>query len=722
MQRGALPIRLALCGGLLGMILQLCLVRESLALNQSNELAASLVLGLWLTVTGLGAIFSRYIRATESMNLAALGILSLAGPAGIILFRLLPLWMGRHPGEATPPDILVGCAVVIICPLCLINGALFTLPVRQIMVQHTPHRGVRWIYASETAGGLLGAAVVTILLPLRFNPFSILGIGSLLIAAILMDRWRRGLPPMLLCLGLVLVFSGPLINKSVDRHLWPGYQLVQSFDSSFSRYHLVQYETILSLFENGTLRAESEPAADPETLACLALAVHGNPKRVLCIEGVLSDALTITSQLPDPDISVAYLDPDPLQAIPPGYLNRLQPEYHASAIRKLPGNPNHTIRTFPPQSLDVIIAMTGAPTSLSASRLFTAGFFHTIRTALSPDGVFAVSFPGSENIVNPAQTRMLRILLNTLATEFPDENILIVPGDTLFILAHARRPIRNLDVETVLESLNSLDIRTHYAVTGYLPFKFSPFNRRQLLETVLSDPSQAIHTEQHPLMFATWLDLWTTRWKRGAFRPFQTVQKHGSTMIISLVLLITAVSLVSKQRSWILSWSVAVSGGSVITAEIMLMFLIQIRTGALYRDAGILIGLCTAGLCAGSLAAGRLPGSRKGVAGVQCLIAILFCLGFIGRPHFHLPPWIQLYLPGFLFGFLGGGHFGLASRMSPRSTPVFYGADLAGAAVASFFVVLFVLPVMGSQTIAVTMMMINVIFALQLLFRVKPAE
>nr|HPQ40970.1 hypothetical protein [bacterium] len=214
----------------------------------------------------------------------------------------------------------------------------------------------------------------------------------------------------------------------------------------------------------------------------------------------------------------------------------------------------------------------------------------------------------------------------------------------------------------------------------------------------------------------------TTQWMKGTFRPFHYVQIHHRHLLTGLILLAVVIPAFSRRPSWIVSWPVGLVGASVILSEIMLMFQLQMSTGALYRDAGILIGLCTAGLCIGSLCAGWTPPGRSGLIPIQVLIALLFSLSFIILPEPDGHAVLRIYLPGFLFGCLGGIHFGVAGRTFPQWTPVFYGADLTGAAVASFLVILFILPVMGFRAVAGIAAALNFLYSGVLLFRLKPSE
>lgn len=158
-------------------------------------------------------------------------------------------------------------------------------------------------------------------------------------------------------------------------------------------------------------------------------------------------------------------------------------------------------------------------------------------------------------------------------------------------------------------------------------------------------------------------------------------------------------------------------------SEIMLLFQLQISTGCMYRDMGVLIAICTTGLATGSclssmlptrLASFVLPGIISGLLYFYSAFAVFTNPEPIGRT--------LLYSLALLFGILGGIQFGAVTILYPTQTSKFYFTELTGAAFAVLVVAMFVLPAIGFQLTALFFGTLNTSVFFLLIFLQKVSE
>ncbi|MCD4655869.1 hypothetical protein K8T06_18265 [bacterium] len=702
--------KVGLCAGFAAMTLQLCLIRETLVSCQGNELSVALVLGLWLLFSGLGSLGGQHLKTSLKKIVFLLVLISAISPITVAIFRLSPLLMGTVAGEQRNPLGFLATTACLLFPICILNGILFAAQVKYVLSLHNSRSWPRWIYAAETAGAISSALLITFLLPLIHNTFFMFASVIILIAFLTKSITSNRFFAYLLTCGLILMLTSPAIDQALNKTIWQDYTVLDTFESPNGRYHLVEYDSELTLFENLTPVAHNEVDRCIETMICLTLLLQNEPENVIILEGALSGAANYFCNIKNCNVQHYCQDSIPLDYLSTEILNQFPGASNQARKILQTANSRYIVKQIQPLSLDIFFSLASAPTSLSASRLLTDTFFQSVNRSLKPGGVYCLQLPGSENMANPQQIRLYKLILNSLLTAFERQNILFLPGDPLLILIQKNRDIQSLHSEWITSRLDELNIPTSYPQHGYIPFLLEPFNR-EILNTALSDDNiPHLSSDDKPVIFSAYLDLWQSQWQNTSFRPFHHIQTHVKTYALLIVALFSVPFILSSRRKNYtgISWLVGMTGGTVMLAETMLLFQFQIVTGALYRDIGLLIALLAAGLAAGSIASNMFKNSLHCMLICQTLLGITFFGYFLLAHHTgNSLNQVIIYVTALILGLLGGCQFGSATLIHPDKSSLFYFADLMGASFATFFLAIVFLPAAGFLFTALTITILN---------------
>jgi hypothetical protein len=703
------PVTVALFSGFSGTALQIILIQESLAQNSGNELSVAILLGTWLLLTGLGSFTGCFIPLRKWFFTILPPVMACFIPVTLIFFRLSPLFFIKTTGEL-PGLINFFCIPLFtLAPFCLLNGLLFALPVRFIRATGGDHKSAAAVYAAEALGALSAAIYARTVYLFSTSTLQLAGcILAALTPLVLLARHAGGCTErrsfagsfyiilLLLIPAFFLCFSGTDLSQQIDASLWPGQSLISVFDSLYGRWHLVEYDGEAVLFNNNLPASQSTiTRIDEETIA-LSLALHANPVRILLLEGVFNKMESITRQLDESDIHVVALDTAP-------FTHPLQSQYSrilGCSPRNFPGHlhrgdPRMYLETVPRNSFDIIISNASPPGSLSSSRFYSMEFFSQVRKALHPDGIFAMTVAGSENVMSREQSRYINVILNALFHSFSRDTTLMLPGDVIHLFAGVHEP-QSLRSEDILDRLEQMEIQTLYPLEGYLPYRLHPLLSQPFRDALDAANTGDMSTDTKPLVFPAYLDLWHSQWRPGRFKPFSLEEQGVSVIAISCLIGIMLLHLAVRSGLCRICIAVCLTGSISMVTQIMLLFLLQLRTGALYREACILLGVFASGLAMGSAVFSvffrherhMLPAIQLCLAGFLLLLGLYTCSAGV--------PSVVLIVSGALLcGLLGGAQFVLASRRYPDSMPVLYSMDLAGGAVTALFVSTLFLPVAG---------------------------
>jgi len=671
--------------GFSGVLVQTLLIRDFLTLFEGNELTISLIVFLWLLLTGTGSLAGANARLSDLVSSG-----DLVGRASTLVKALLviplvvfPLMFFLKsflfvPGIEAGPLAMTGFLALILLPFCFLNGFSFTWSARAL---RTGGRTLRTVYGWESIGGASGGLLCTAAVLLGLPSLSIVFSASagllFLIAAAgktkARTRWILPAVPLVLAVFVQAVDVDRLLLKWFH----PNERLIGTVSGSSGRVTVARAGDQVNVYENGILVHASGNVILNEELAAFSLVQSEHPDRVLLIGGLLAGL------------------PDELHKYGVGRIDIVEPDPHLiglaaklGLIAESPGT--RVIRRTPTRWIDsadfqydVILIDLPGPWNLQLNRFYTVDFFRRVKRILAPGGVVAAVLPGTANYVSEGAASSLGPVVAAARDCFKDA--LIFPGENSYLVM-ADRPLKT----GVLAELERRGIVNLYVNPGY--FDEDLFRGRIEQVNRAAATAAVPNSDLKPAAFLNQIRWWLGRFPEKMLLP-------GAAVLILLVLFG-----VFTGRSFLAG--MFIMGAASSGWSVLLLLLVQIIAGTLYQWTGLFLGTFMVGLAAGSLAGPRAL-KKTGVSSVGGPLAV-FVL-FSAAAGF-LAPWLAhgrgpgflkmliLLLAGFVLAAAVGAFFaGLSIKLECDTGrhDRLYGYDLLGSAVGAIGFPMIVIPLAG---------------------------
>ncbi len=670
---------------------QTTLLREVLAVAQGSELALGIALGLWLVLTALGSALSGWLPARHTERALALGAL-LVGPALVLALlgaRALPRLFHLAPGELLGFDAQVLGLLIMLSPVCLAGGAVFTLSCRLPALDATA------VYGAEALGWLAGGITATWIVE-TWPPFALAGgLATGALAATALLTGRAWLAPAVLVLGALTVgglLSGHLARLEA-RSLawrWPLQHIEASAYTRDGHAAVLTQAEQKALYEDGHLSVVLPERQTAEELVHLALAQVREPRRVLVVRGLGG---LLPEILKHPVREVLLVEPNPAVA-------RLQIQAADEAtrvamrdgrVRFAEGDVRRLMRTR--DGWDAILLNAPEPSTLLASRLLTVESFAQARRALRPGGALAFALPGAENYYSPELLARNGSVWKALREVFP--SVVVTPLATNYFLA-GDGPL-SLDAQETERRLAERHVTARFVDRYVLAALMPPERVRGLAQQydalgVRASRDHAPTAFLHDLLFAGRAD-------GGAvatmLRAGLRLDQARITLVLATPMLVFGLLSVWRRR-WVPLLAVGALGFVGMAVTVLVLVVTQSALGALHHLVGLMLAANMAGLALGA----RLsvsPGRRTwlNTVGMAAVVAMsipwLSRLGAAGSSPLML---VALMVVSALAGAVVGVAFRAALAAGSRPAAV-YAVDLLGAALAAPSVATVLLPAHG---------------------------
>jgi spermidine synthase len=706
-------------------IAQIVLMRDLVATFYGNELLFGLVLAAWLAWVTLGSwgLARLAVQPKLGQGVFAGGVV-LAGmlfPLQITLVRNARTLLGVTPGAFVEFLPMVSAVVLILAPLCLLTGFLFTLGVRLTVAEgKTTGQAYLW----ESFGAVIGGALFSFLLIRWLDPYQTALMVTTVNLAVairfwlfrLLDNFVFSTAFTLVILIVLLVpsfFGGRVWHEATLRWQWP--DLAFAADSPYGRLIIQARESQRAFFQNGLLAFETQ-GTFPEEVAHFPLLTHSNPRQVLLIGGgVAGDLREILKHDPD---NITYVELDPL-------LIEAAKTYLSPQDAGVLNDPRVTLifsdgRLYikrnmvspSPDTFDVIILDLPEPSTGALNRFYTQEFFGEIQASLSPGGTFALGLPSAENYWSPELARRNGSIYHTLREVFSE--IIVLPGEHNFFLA-SDTPLE-ASPRVLAERLRQREIATRWVTPDYIKYVFTTDRFAEVQQELDTATNARLNSDLTPISYYYDLALWLSRFYPNLRGVFERTDLFNLGWVMpSLVLMVT---LARWQRRWAIPFVIAGIGLTQMMLQLVILFAFQVLHGYVYAEVSLLVTAFMAGLALGAAVSNRLLNyqlfkyviERKRVKQVL-LVVQLFIIIYSGLLPFILQGRIPIPSLGFplmalLAGFITGMAFPLAVNLvqgnAGRVAGKLYGADLLGGCLGALLGVIIFIPVLGiPQTCAV---------------------
>lgn len=726
--------------GFTSMASQIVLMRELLVIFYGNELSFGITLASWLFWVGFGSLgIARWmvskiknkviIFASCEVSLAILLPLSIFGA------RLIPQVLRFSPGEIISVLPMSISAFILLAPICVLSGYLFTLGCEIYKKgEEGPAQQIGYVYIFEALGATVGGLLTSLFLIRIFNPLFIMflvGILNLLAAFLLL--WTRKILAFstgIILAGFIFLLSGDSVNSlrnySLDRQ-WKTYELLTSENSVYGNITVTKRENLYSVFTNGLYAFTMPDRLTSELNAHFPLLEHPDPKDVLLIGGGSSGQLR--EVLKHPVERVDYVELDPLVInLAKKYLpfNEALGDPKVNVITDMDGR-LHIKKTD--RKYDVIIINLPEPYTAQLNRFYTREFYEEVSDVLKESGIISFSLYSNPNYMSEEQVQLYLSLKKTLEEVFRD--VKITPGSTNYFLASKAKDSLTLDLRILMENLRQRNIEAQYMREYYLFSELSEgridaFQRRLAhAQTKAVESGDRRHYELNsdfrPIAYYYDMVLWSTYFKYNLKKLFKAINaKRIYIGVLVLYLFLLAPVLIKAIRRRVPNLAVLTCVGTTGFAEmafqVITLISFQVMYGYVYHKLGLILTSYMIGLIFGSW---WITKSMKNIKEDYNLFVKTQGMVFLYPLILPVLFWIFSNLKGsFSFwlgsnvifpylpvipGLIGGFQFPLANKLYLKSIKVgpgrsgglTYGIDILGACLGAVVVTVFLIPVIG---------------------------
>ncbi len=722
--------------GFTAMASQIIFMREFLIVFYGNELSISFILANWLMGGAIGSLvlgrLADRLKYKEIVFSTCQIALSALLPLNIFAIRSVKTFLNINPGEIMPFSSMMISSFIILGPICMILGFLFSLACRIYgSEERSGATGIGKVYILEAIGSMGGGFLVSFMLISVLGSLEIMAIFAilnLLLAISLLMHADKVKIRSVLTATAGAIFIGMLAMRAFDTwqrldegsmaRQWRGYSLISAKNSIYGNIAIVKRGEEFSFFDNGLHLYTIPDEMISEESVHFALLEDPHPEDVLLIGGGVGGLMG--ELLKHPVKSVDYVELDPL--LIKMARDNIPAEYYAPLADRRVSIKNIDGRLFiktADKKYDCIIVHVGDPHTAQTNRYYTLEFFKEISGILKDDGLLSFAVASSENYINEELADFLRSIYATLAKVFSD--IKVLPGPTAYFLASNETGFLTYDYRILMERADERGLKIKYVREYYLFSRLSPERVSYIEEIVKEGRHIRINRDFRPISYYYDIIFWASQFRDSALSRILkiTTEKRIWQTICTLyaAILLAGLAGIRREKHYrgLVLTAVAAAGFSSISFQIVILLSFQIIYGYLFYKLGLILTSFMIGLALGGWWLLRvIPKVRndrtvfafaQGAFCIYPLLLPLFFWRFAGLKNAYLS-WfgsnlLFLFLP-IIAGFMGGFQFTLANKLYLRKdegvgrvSGLNYGIDLLGSSLGAILTGTFLIPILG---------------------------
>ncbi|MGZ3558560.1 MAG: spermidine synthase [Thermodesulfobacteriota bacterium] len=444
--------------GLSSITAQIILLRELLVSFLGNELTLGIILASWLILVAAGSfLIGKSVENVErKLEIFAVFqlIFSIAFPFAIFFCRIFKNILLATPGEALGFGPIFYSSLLILLPLTVPYGALFTYGCK-LYAQYSEENAasIGKVYIIETMGSMIGGLLITFLLIQYLNPFTIAFSISLLNSLMaLFLLWRNPASSktssqkalIILSILLSLLFAYGLlpqntntIHQSSIRSQWRGLNVIHYENSIYGNITVTKRDEQYTFFADGvpSITTPVPDIASIEDFVHFPMLFHEKPESILILNGGAGGMIHEILKYPVKHLDYVELDPILLKLIQEFPTPLTQSELSDKRV-KIHYTDGRLFVQRTGGRFDIIFIGLSAPQSLQTNRLFSSEFFSMAKEKMNPNGILVLTLPGSLTYISPELRDLNGCILDTLKNVY--RHVRIIPGDVNLYLASLR--------------------------------------------------------------------------------------------------------------------------------------------------------------------------------------------------------------------------------------------------------------------------------------------
>ncbi len=577
--------------GFISSSVQLLMLREMMNITGGYELIAGTFLCSWLIGSAIG---SGLARSSSVSGIGKTSLLFTTGPLFSIILMLLLTRLVLNPGET--PSFPAGLifTFLVLLPFCLISGFTFIKFTEAGKVSgQLPGKS----FSVETVGGIIAGIMISIPGAGILNTYqalliiTLMGITwSLLTFCIKNTTGKLVLKTgVLLLVSLMIIFPPDFIFRQL---LLKGIRVTETFDTPYGNITKGEYLGEASTWYNQRLITYSSDAAESEEDIHYGMLQTDNPAKVLLISGSAGSRIREISKY-DPG-ELVYVERDPALSA-----DFERDEIDGKVLLTVINDDAFSYIRETGRKFDAVIMLLPPPSSLSLNRYYTVEFFRSVKKIMNEGAVFSCTPGINPNYFNSEAVRLYSSVFNSMKAVFG--NVVPVAGIKLYFIAS------DDEISTSFCRLtDEKELRNSYVCSDYLSDDLITTRSREI--TALMDSTVKPNRSAVPA---------ATFYYQSFILSMDAGAKIPSNVLLGILF---ALSLLNFRKNTGLMYFSALA---LAGYEIILLLMLQLTLGNMYKATGLIIAGLMAGLAVGS-GSRRLFSAGTRMAARTIILALLY--------------------------------------------------------------------------------------------------
>jgi spermidine synthase len=725
--------------GFSGIVSQILLLRELLIIFSGNEIYIGVILANWLILEAIGSFFlgkriEKVKQKIETFVFVQI-IFSISLPLAIYLTRSLQGLIIDVPGEGLGFFHILYSSFLVLLPVCITHGALFTFScnIYSQFLRKPASVIIGKVYLYETIGTAVGGLSFVYLLITFFHSFQIAFIIAILNLTLclflLYPFWQSKI--RVLMTSISIIFLGFICFLSFSKGAykihwysiskkWKGLEVTHYQNSIYGNIATIKQDNQYTFYFNG-IPIITTPTPDitfMEEFVHLPMLLHSGPEEILILSGGVGGVINeILKHKTVKSIDYAELDPNIFKVLKKFSTYLTKTELNSTKV-KIKNVDGRLFLKITPQKYYVVFVGFSNPQDLKINIFFTKEFFSLVKKKLKDDGIVVISLSGSLTYLSNELRDLNGCILNTIQSIY--EYVRIIPGDgrNLFIAGSSPK-ISLIGHKKLSRRLKERNLDLNLLTPAYIEYKLQKRWVYWFLKSI-SQGTKKINEDYSPLGLFYSLAYWNALFSPYMRHFFKLIEKIDLKLIFytfgALIFIFVLIQYKFANLSKIsIPYAIITTGFSGMTFNLVLIFAFQILYGYVYHWIGLLITAFMVGAALGSLLITNLLVRIKrdislfisfeiSIILFSCLIPLLFLL---------LQPYldnsvklaflqIMFLLLSFLSGFLTSIQFPLAAKIYSRisskigtTAGLLYSSDLFGGWIGGILGGAVLLPILG---------------------------
>jgi len=558
----------------------------------------------------------------------------------------------------------------ILFPLLTSLGAQFVFGYREL-----GKKGALEAYMYEAFGGAVSGIFLFILFSTGASNSLIVIVASIITLIPLLAEKKRYI--FFACIFIsLLFFSGDIENrtKALEWSGWKGYSFVECSQSKYGNIVVMRSEGQISVYDNGILFMSTKPAEFKEDVVHIPMLEHSSPEYVLIvgggIESGIREALKYGSY-----VDYVTLDPKLIE-ISEKYLGKIKSE----KVRIIAMDGRAWIKNAD-RRYDVVIINMPDPSNAQINRYYTVEFYREVKAIMREKGVILTKLSSSTVYMSEEMKERNSLIYSTLKRVF--RNVLVVPGDTMYMVASDRELVGS--PEELYRRMVERNVSSYFVNLPYLRIKFyrpyMEYTMKNLFET------REINSDLKPSGYYYTLKLWL----RGFSSKFVNYTLYFLFSLSIILIFISARGFKEIFSSISIFWI----GFSEMAVQFILVILFQSLYGYVYLWIVAISSFTMLGIGVGAYSGKRI---KKPIHTSLCLFSIyMFLLPIAIDFSF---PYLFIFL-SFFSGLFPGIVFSASIKIEKDVGALYYISDLIGGSLGSLLVAITLIPKFGIESCSI---------------------